>query len=457
MGKLDDAEVIRLDDIAYAERLTPGLEESSDGVDHVVRPPTDLANCGLFCRFAIFSAVDPKAFCITPITSSLLQHRDRWNLRNFSCSPSPLVFDLTPNVLGPSEGFSQAGCSIDAAFGFEQELHATWKIRYHRSLIFDGPPLDVFDEFASGKIGSPPLPPHERPRIALVAGENPVFRLNERNKQMPCTEEFLKPLDIMDAAAKSRLGPDFLVMLMPPALLHHSASGRFSSSIFKLLEHRLSVHIKYSPFKDHAIPQEQGKLIVVASPFCAPLPWHLDWPVTSCHPSVTVMDLIGDLAFEKSRSSQGPKGGFICSVPAQNNNASDQRNLQTKYIFNYQTGRSAPLGETPIDMNAKAISMSCNGPNSLIHPGAKLDRRDLLTVREIARLQGLGDDFVFFNSETLQYKDVLKALPPIVAQRVAKVILHVIKKAQMVKLDLGNPSRLNKRPRVTIEDVEEGA
>jgi hypothetical protein len=40
MGKQDDAEVIRLDDIAYAEDLTSGFENSSDSVDHVVRPPS---------------------------------------------------------------------------------------------------------------------------------------------------------------------------------------------------------------------------------------------------------------------------------------------------------------------------------------------------------------------------------------------------------------------------------
>jgi hypothetical protein len=39
MGTRDDAEVIRLDDIAYAEYLTSGFEFSSDSVDHAVRPP----------------------------------------------------------------------------------------------------------------------------------------------------------------------------------------------------------------------------------------------------------------------------------------------------------------------------------------------------------------------------------------------------------------------------------
>jgi hypothetical protein len=234
--------------------------------------------------------------------------------------------------------------------------------------VYDGSPLDVFDEFVSGKLGSPPLPTPEHPRIALVAGENTSFRLSDGNKQMPSMDEFLRPLDVMDAATNSPLGPDFLVMLMPPALLHRSTIGRFSTSIFKLLEQRLSVHIRLSSLQDHGIPQERSTLIVVASPFCASLPWHFDWPITGPRPSVKVKDLIGDLAFENPRATQGAKGGFVCSVPAQKNPASDEGNGRTQYIYNHQTGRSTPLGETPVDMSANAISVSCNSPKSLVHP-----------------------------------------------------------------------------------------
>jgi hypothetical protein len=116
----------------------------------------------------------------------------------------------------------------------------------------------------------------EYPRISLVARENTCFRLSDGNQQMRSMEEFLRPLAIMEASAKSPLGPDFLVMLMPPALLHRSTIGIFSTSIFKLLEQGLSVHIKLSPLQDHGIRQDRSKLIFVASPFCASLPWDLN-------------------------------------------------------------------------------------------------------------------------------------------------------------------------------------
>lgn len=40
MGKRDDAEVIRLDNIAFAQDLTSDFEIFSDSVDHVVGPPS---------------------------------------------------------------------------------------------------------------------------------------------------------------------------------------------------------------------------------------------------------------------------------------------------------------------------------------------------------------------------------------------------------------------------------
>jgi hypothetical protein len=189
---------------------------------------------------------------------------------------------------------------------------------------------------------------------------------------MPSMEKFLGPLNIIDAAVKSPLSPDFLVLLMPPALLHCSTIGRFSTSVIKFLEQRLSVHIKLSPLQDHGIPQERSVLVVVASPSCASLPWDSDWPVTSQEPSITIKDLIGDLAFENPRLTQIANNGFVCSGPAQSNLAPDESNGSTRYIYNHRTGRLPPPGKIPIDMDANAIQMSRNGPEDWIHPSKSL-------------------------------------------------------------------------------------
>jgi hypothetical protein len=59
---------------------------------------------------------------------------------------------------------------------------------------------------------------------------------------------------------------------------------------------------------------------------------------------------------------------------------------------------------------------------------------------------------MFYHSEISQYKDVLKALPPIVAQRVAETILHVIRSSRVMRLDdPGESPRANKRVRLDNE------
>jgi site-specific DNA-cytosine methylase len=79
----------------------------------------------------------------------------------------------------------------------------------------------------------------------------------------------------------------------------------------------------------------------------------------------------------------------------------------------------------------------------------RTERKDLLTVRELARFQGFEDSFVFYHSIAHQHWDVINATPPIVARHVANAIFRVIQGFRAVRLD--DPrvgQRVNKRARV---------
>ncbi|OAP54876.1 hypothetical protein AYL99_10576 [Fonsecaea erecta] len=402
MGMRDDAEVIRLDDIVYAADLMACSKTGPGGVEHVLQPPSAAEDNTVFCRFAVRGATsDEPVACWTPLASHLLQRRDRWPAPQFINASRPSVVDFTPGILGPAEGFSQAGFDIQAA-----------QIRHAGSQVFDGPPKKVLDDIYSEQLRPPSTPNPAPPNIALIAGGNAPFRLNDENDAMPSTEQFVSTLDLVNIAVESPGKPDFLVMLSSPAVLHGSVVSRFLATIINLLEHRRSVHMRLCHLQAYGLPQARSVLLLVASPFCAPLPWYLHWPSLRTPPPITLRDLIADLDFDNSRMGAEQERAFVCSPPLEGRQVPPSCNISLQWDTD------------------SLVALSCN-PLPRMHPG----RKDLLTVRELARLQGFPDDFVFYQSTPRQYQDVWAALPPIISKLLGKTILHTIQGSLRARVD----------------------
>ncbi|OAP56275.1 hypothetical protein AYL99_09454 [Fonsecaea erecta] len=431
-----DAEAISLDDILSAYRVGTGR----DSVSHIPRHRADTKSETLFCRFGISEAsADGRVNSMTPLAPHLLLHQENRSQRSsFPSETPPVAFDLSPSVLGVSEGFAASGFTIQAAFGLDERRHTTWMNRHGIAQCFDGPIPRIFKDFDSGKLQPIRHQNPALPKVLLFAHDQTCFRLNAQNCQMPTLHQFLKPLDAVQKAVEV-LRPDFLVMLLPPAVRHPSAMARFSKMLFNFLEMGFSVHSTLIRLSDYGVPQERSILATIASPDGVPMPWKLDDYTAGRQLPATIGSLIGDLAFENPRLQSKPNTGFVCKLPTRPGSAAGA----SKPVYNHYTGIRVAPSAPNISMDSEALYISSR-QKVWIHPV----RRDRVTVRELARLQGIADELPFSGSIEDQYETVCKALPPIVAEMIAHTIREAIDNSRVVPVSGGGGNNRRKRARV---------
>jgi C-5 cytosine-specific DNA methylase len=78
-------------------------------------------------------------------------------------------------------------------------------------------------------------------------------------------------------------------------------------------------------------------------------------------------------------------------------------------------------------------------------------RGDSLSVRELARLQGFNDDFVFYGALRTQYLDVLAAQPPALSRAIGEAIRDICMLSRKVKHG-GSGQNVGANKRARVED-----
>lgn len=342
-----------------------------------------------------------------------------------------------------------------------------WQTRYPLSSVFDGSVKPTMSEFESGNLVLPKNSNSAAAKIAVVAGEHTCFRLHAENLSLPPVEQFCKPFGDILTVMASPLKPDYVVGLLSPVVLHPLAAPQFSNTIRSLVEQRFSVEIKIYPLPGVNNRSEGIVLVLIVSRSYTDSMWGLSETDTIAGQVTEVEAMIRDLAITNARSTEHHSAGFLCSIPAASDG--EMATSSNVNVYNHDTGNPPCVRDVldkacmrpfilGLDRKLKHPSVSIpflpvfvkQTSNS---PMIALERT--LTVREIARLQGFEDDYIFYGSKTTQYLDVLNAIPPVVSKRIAERLVQFIRTSASRTVTGGNAATPRKRVRINDPEDED--
>lgn len=222
------------------------------------------------------------------------------------------------------------------------------------------------------------MPGPEIAKVVTVSGANEKFVLSDQDIQgAGALRRFLEPLEILKAAVRSAaLSPDFLVMTMPFEILHESVVGTLIRTVFTLLRHRYSVHLRKLSVQKCGVPQDRNVIVLLASPICAEPHWAFeslaeDRPLNKAQ-SLTIGDAIEDLSFNNSRPLEPGETAFVCkytpNLPLRPFAISARTASPAAILYNHKTGLLRQ-GSEPMTMDATATSLDPRTTASWTHPG----------------------------------------------------------------------------------------
>lgn len=349
---------------------------------------------------------------------------------------TPKVVDLFAGVGGLSLGFERAGFDVVLANENNDSIAKAYRFNHPRTKLIvadieELPLCQTFSEY--------------RGNIDVVIGGPPCQGFSQKGQRKTINDErnflFKHFVEVVDF-----IRPGYFFMENVPNLLT-TENGYFKEEIIQLFQSKgYAVNCAVLNASNYGVPQNRRRAIIIGK-------LHgkiLQMPLPQ-DKKVTIWDAISDLSYHNSGE------GSECEEYRTQPDSEYQCNLRngSKLLFNHRSTSHSALAIQRLKMIppnhgkevlpkehltrsiysgtwtrmikdevSVTITTRFDTPSSgkFTHPF--LDRA--ITVREAARIQSFPDTFRFIGTKTSQMKQVGNAVPPLLAQAIALVILDDI-------------------------------
>lgn len=341
------------------------------------------------------------------------------------------VIDLFSGVGGLSQGFRNEGFNIVLANEIDPEIAFSYQKNHPDTLMIneDITKLEVYSIFKEYK------------NVSLIIGGPPCQGFSQKGNR----NTFDDPRNYLFKyfyKVVEYLNPGYFVIENVPNILT-SNNGFFKRQIYDLFE-KIGYTLNSSVLNacDYGVPQARKRAIIIGrkgnKKLDMPNPQNL---------FISAWDAISDLAFLDSG-----EGEFISNYLYPPHNTYQQKlRKNAEFLYNHQATKHSQLAlermqlvpenggrkDLPTYHHTKSIYSGTWGRIVKFEPSVTITTRfdtpssgrfthpilnRAITVREAARLQSFSDDIIFYGSKSSQMKQVGNAVPPLLAQEIAKVI-----------------------------------
>jgi len=348
----------------------------------------------------------------------------------------PTVIDLFAGVGGLSLGFEMAGFDVVLANEYDECIADAYKLNHPNTkmIVADIRELPIEETFAE-----------YRGKIDVVIGGPPCQGFSQKGQRKTINDErnFLFKYFV---AIVDYIHPRYFVMENVPNLLT-TENGYFKNEIIELFRTKgYALETDTLNAADYGVPQNRRRAVIIGKQGnSAPkMPKPLNY-------KVSIWDAISDLAYHDS--GEGSEREAYINTPQ----SDYQRRLRagSDMLYNHKATKHSDLAIERLKMippNSGKEVLPEEHLTKSIYSGTwtRMGKEEIsvtittrfdtpssgkfthpflhraITVREAARIQSFPDNFKFIGTKGSQMKQVGNAVPPLLAQAIATVIMNDI-------------------------------